>query len=164
MSRATTAVFARHVWYRSERLAGVALFDDHLTLEVKKRTVTAIELVKGSEQPTKWIVIDIPAKDLEQKIGADFCTTPSNLLFEQLAIGMYFLVLDPATWSRSTCYVEGKRRIMALCVIVDRSERGIALMQRFNLAFTNDDEQRQYLLQVVERHRKEQPSTSSAYT
>lgn len=163
LSRVSSAVFGRHLWYLSEHLAGLALFDDHLPLEVKKRMVTAIEKVKGSEQPAKRIVLDI-AKDLEQKTVADFCTTSSKLLFERLAIDMSFLELDPTTWSNSPCYVEGKRRVMALCAVNDRAERGIALMQRFNLALTKDEEQRQYLLQVVERHRKEKPSTSTAHT
>lgn len=53
---------------------------------------------------------------------------------------------------------------MTLSTVNDHAERGIALMQQFNLALTKDEEQRQYLLQVVESHRKEHPSTSTGNT
>lgn len=164
VSRVTSTVFRRHLWYLSEHLAALAIFDDHVPLEVKKRMVTAIEKAKGTEQPPRRIVLDLSAEELEQKTVADFCTTSSKVLFERLAIDTSFLDSDPATWSSSTCYMEGKRRVMTLSTVNDHAERGIALMQQFNLALTKDEEQRQYLLQVVESHRKEHPSTSTGNT
>ncbi|KAG0726857.1 Tigger transposable element-derived protein 7 [Chionoecetes opilio] len=40
-----------------------------------------------------------------------------------------------------------------LRVVNDTAERGVALIQSFNLRLTKDEEQRQFLLQVVEAHR-----------
>ena len=47
-----------------------------------------------------------------------------------------------------------------LPVANDTAERGVSLIQSFILRFTKDEEQRQYLLQVVEQHRKKQPGTA----
>jgi hypothetical protein len=38
-------------------------------------------------------------------------------------------------------------------VVNDLAERGVALIQQFNSSMTRDEEQTQYLLQVVEQHR-----------
>ena len=37
---------------------------------------------------------------------------------------------------------------------IDDAERGVEMMQDYNLALTKDERQKQYLLQVVEAHRK----------
>lgn len=39
-------------------------------------------------------------------------------------------------------------------VVNDVAERGVALITQFNKCITNNEEQRQYLLQVVENYRK----------
>lgn len=42
-------------------------------------------------------------------------------------------------------------------MVNDFAERGLALMQAYNLALTKDEDQRQFLLQVIEDHRKRYP-------
>ena len=42
-------------------------------------------------------------------------------------------------------------------MVNDFAERGVALMQAYNLALTKDEDQRQFLLQVVEDHKKRDP-------
>lgn len=39
-------------------------------------------------------------------------------------------------------------------MVNDVAERGVALIQQFNTTITHDEEQKQYLLQIVESHRK----------
>ena len=51
------------------------------------------------------------------------------------------------------------RRVRALRVVNDFAERGIALIQDYNSAITTDKEQKQYLLQTVENHRKMFPDS-----
>ena len=42
-----------------------------------------------------------------------------------------------------------------LACINDCAERGVALIQSYNATITKDEEQKQYLLQVVEKHRRD---------
>ena len=77
---------------------------------------------------------------------------------------MSFLESHLAIWSNSACCVEGKRCVIPLCAVNDYAERGITLLQQFNLTLTKDDGQWQYLLQVFKRHHKEYLSTSTENT
>ena len=47
-------------------------------------------------------------------------------------------------------------------VVNDAAERGVALIQLFNAAITPQEEQKQFLLQVVEQHRQEFPDSKMA--
>ncbi|KAG0720633.1 hypothetical protein GWK47_048130 [Chionoecetes opilio] len=64
-----------------------------------------------------------------------------------------FLNVDPAEWSGRDDYTTARRRARHLRVVNDFAERGVALISAFCGAITRDEEQRQHLLQVVERHR-----------
>jgi hypothetical protein len=44
----------------------------------------------------------------------------------------------------------------------DAVERGVALIQSFNAVLTNQEEQKQFLLQVVEKHRQDFPSATKS--
>ena len=39
----------------------------------------------------------------------------------------------------------------------DLAEQGVAMMQEYNAIITNDETQKQFLMQVVEKHRKSLP-------
>lgn len=45
-----------------------------------------------------------------------------------------------------------------LAVVNDRAERGVALIQEFNKRLTKNEDQLQFLLQVVSEHRRQFPS------
>jgi hypothetical protein len=51
-------------------------------------------------------------------------------------------------------YQESKRLVQSLKVVNDLAERGVALIQEFNSSLTRNEEQKHYLLQVVEDQRK----------
>ncbi|KAG0713119.1 hypothetical protein GWK47_016871 [Chionoecetes opilio] len=65
-------------------------------------------------------------------------------------------------WQEEESYVEAAAESGGLRIVNDTAERGVALIQSFNLRLTKDEEQRQFLLQVVEAHRHQQPGTSKA--
>ena len=52
--------------------------------------------------------------------------------------------------------------VKLLKVVNDCAERGVALIQSYNGALTNDETQKQYLLQLVSRHRKLFPEPMKA--
>ena len=47
-------------------------------------------------------------------------------------------------------------------VVNDSAERGIALIQKYNETLTKDEDQKQFLLRFVQRHRQFYPSSSKA--
>ena len=49
-----------------------------------------------------------------------------------------------------------------ICVANDTAERGVKLIQKFNGLLTSNEEQRQFLLQCVENHRKQFPDCKKA--
>ena len=64
-------------------------------------------------------------------------------------------------WAKRTDYRDAKEVIQHLLVVNDCAERAVKLATDFNLALTNDEEQRQLLFQVIEYHRKLVPTTAS---
>ena len=62
--------------------------------------------------------------------------------------------MDPANWEEDSRYQAAALVVRELRVVNDFAERGVALMQAYNLALTKDEDQRQFLLQVDEDHRK----------
>ena len=67
-----------------------------------------------------------------------------------------FLQEDPSSWDNNEYYRISCLRVQ-LKVVNDAAERGVSLIQNFNSIITNQEKQKQYLLQVVERHRQQFP-------
>lgn len=83
-------------------------------------------------------------------------------LFTALDIPQTFLNQHPNTWKINNDFIEGCRKVQKLKVVNDAAERGISLIQSFNGILTNQEEQKQYLLQVVEKHRQNYPNTNKS--
>jgi len=47
--------------------------------------------------------------------------------------------------------------VESLKVVNDIAERGVSLISSFSSVLTNQEEQKQFLLQVVEKHRQQYP-------
>jgi len=70
---------------------------------------------------------------------------------------MTFLTIDPSEWNDDETYNQSLSVVKGLAVTNDRAERGVALIQDFCRKLTYDEEQLQYLLQVVSDHRRQFP-------
>ncbi|KAG0721650.1 hypothetical protein GWK47_046059 [Chionoecetes opilio] len=158
--KACFTTLSRHFWYLSEDLIGLSLFDSRLPVSDKQAIVQAILYDEGAEEPAKRI--NLPSTQVPAATLPSFATKNSLRLFEALDIKTDFLSANPRKWQEEESYVEACRRIEGLRVVNDIAERGVALIQSFNLRLTKDEEQRQFLLQVVEAHRHQQPGTSKA--
>ena len=78
--------------------------------------------------------------------------------FTIIKLGQHLLSSDPETWnSREDLTCQSK--VAALSVIKDCAEHAVKLATDFNLALTHDKQQHQLILQVVEHHRKQMPTT-----
>ncbi|KAE9523786.1 hypothetical protein AGLY_015846 [Aphis glycines] len=74
-----------------------------------------------------------------------------------LLIPTEFLKFDPEEWENMPDYQLGLSVVRCMQVVNDFAERGVALIQNYNSILTKDENQKQFLLQVVESHRKRFP-------
>ena len=161
IAKAATTAFGRHLWYLSETLVALGFFDDAVTIEEKHLMVLSLKEVEGSDEPLKRIQ---PFQHPTTKKLHNFVTKSTINFFTILGLSHEFLQVDPSDWEFQPEYQESKRLVLSLKVINDLAERGVALIQEFNSSLTRNEEQKQYLLQAVENHRKKfsAPTKSSA--
>ena len=94
----------------------------------------------------------------------DTLTTPvSRNLLHQLHLNDSYLEENPELWQQSEAFCIAKTTIQSLPAVNDHAERGVAWIQNFNCRHTVNEDQFQYLLQVVEQHRKDFPSSSKMH-
>ncbi|KAG7168246.1 hypothetical protein Hamer_G027946, partial [Homarus americanus] len=73
-----------------------------------------------------------------------------------------FLSKDPKTWKDDEVFITMRDRAINMKVVNDSAERAIALIERYNESITQNEDPKQYLLQVVAAHRKKLPTASKA--
>lgn len=88
---------------------------------------------------------------------SNFIGPASHLFFDVLGLDKSFLEIEVDKWSVLPSFLEAKKIVKGLKVVNDCAERGIALATTFNKSLTKQEEQKQYLFQVVENHRKRFP-------
>ena len=148
ISAATSKKFGLHMWYLSEELAGLALFDSRLPVESKKLILAAMEEDAPDQPPKRPSLksdVFLNEKGIEQ-----FCNINSKRLFDKLDIEIFS---SPTEWDEEKTE-EALKVINGLAVVNDRAERGVALIQEFNKKLTKNEDQLQFLMQVVKDHRK----------
>ena len=83
-----------------------------------------------------------------------------------MILGLFsnFLNLDPSKWINDKSYKMCQDIVKTVKVVNDLAERGVALIQEFNSSITRNEEQKQFLLQIVEDHRKQfsEPTKAAA--
>ena len=77
--------------------------------------------------------------------------------FHLLSLPEIFLIKDPSTWVYQD-FNKAVNIVTSLAVVNDRAERGVSLIQDFNKTLAKEEEQLQFLLQVVSKHRQKFPN------
>ena len=161
VAKAATTAFGRHLWYISELLGGFSFFDDRVPVTEDRLMVAALRANDGSEDPPKRIS---PFPDPVTTELHDFITKSTRKFFQILGLQEKFLEDDPTEWGKLEEYQSNQKIVRSVKVINDLAERGVALMQEFNSSITQSEEQKQFLLQVVEDHRKAFPAPTKTGT
>lgn len=65
-------------------------------------------------------------------------------------------------WESDSKYIDGQVRLHYLAVVNDSAEQGIALIKKFNPTLTTKEEDKQFLLKAVFKHREEYPEKQKA--
>lgn len=148
-----------HLWYLSEELVALALFDPEVDVDEKKAMVQQLSH-SAPKDPVKRIAID--QSKIRDKRLSDFVTSNTRNFFEILSLPDSFLTTNPETWESNSDYMTAEKVVRELRVVNDTAERGVALMQEHNALLTKDEEQTQFVLQVVTEHRKLYPDSKKA--
>jgi len=144
--------FSGHLWYISETLVGLSFFDAEVPVDMKLAMVAALDKQSPNDDPPRRIKLD---DNFCSKQLCDFVSSNTRKLFVALDIPQEFLLAHPNTWENNEEYICSRKRVKQLKVVNDAAERGVALMQTFNTVLSNQEEQKQFVLQVVEKHRRE---------
>ncbi|KAG7170900.1 hypothetical protein Hamer_G012470, partial [Homarus americanus] len=163
VAHAAQAAISRHLWYLSEHLIGLSLFDDRIDTETKKNMVQNFQCPKKQDFSRRIVLSDeTPISNV-----ASFVTERTLDIFDVLTLdgkerAQLFLSKDPKTWKDDEVFITMRDRAINMKVVNDSAERAIALIERYNESITQNEDQKQYLLQVVAAHRKKLPTASKA--
>lgn len=151
-SQAATKSFSNHLWYLSDTLIALAFFDRELSNEVKVAMINKLKDPKTSTATLRKAKItgNVETINLE-----DFVSEHTNKFFTILFGNIpQFLKKHPSTWFLDEEYLKIEEIVKHQLVVNDVAERGIKLITDFNTILSKDEDQKQYILQTVENHRK----------
>ncbi|KAL4149448.1 hypothetical protein QTP88_003398 [Uroleucon formosanum] len=117
--------------------------DDELNTEIQKRYLLKISDV---------------SQFFKQDLPVELLTPKSKNIFQRFQLSMAFLHQNPENWPNIKSYTNAKNILQHLNVVNDVAERGVKLMEDFNTKFTKNENQKQYVLKVVQEYRKKYPS------
>ena len=155
ISSATTEKFLRHLWYLSEELVGLSLFDDDVSPSIKTEIVQRMLANENNEVPAKKATVSL--EKLDNLNLSSFSNSNTQEFLKKLKIQDSFLHLPVAQWEENQDYKAAKKFCHSLAVVNDHAERSVSLVQTYSGRLTKDEEQLQYILQVVSEHRKKFP-------
>jgi len=150
IAKITLDCFSRNLWNMSPTLIGLSFFDNNVSYKNKLSMISALSNVGSDEGKAKKL--KVRAVELAVKKSLDLVTNQTILLFETLNIKKNFLRTDPSAWETNKEFLSRKKTVESLKVVNDIAERGVSLISSFNSVLTNQEEQKQFLLQVVEKH------------
>ena len=130
----------------------------NVSVDIKRKMTEAINSRPASTTTNhRYQLLENELELFVQKDLSDFVSKKSLELFKKFDLPSDFLEKDISTWSNDDSYIECAEFFKTLKVTNDVAERGIALIEEYNNYLTKDEEQLQYLLQVVREHRQRYP-------
>lgn len=157
ISQRTFEKLAAHLWYLNEENVGFSFFDENLDISIKQKMAKCLKDKQGEEVIQKRR--SISASDLPKMTVADFVTQNTKKFFKKLLLKEDFLKLPAEQWSSNESYQNDKAFVCSLAVTNDHAERGVALIQEYSGRLTKNEDQFNFLTQVVEDHRRRQPNS-----
>ena len=129
----------RHSWYLSPELASLALFSKLVTPNQKKMLMANKTSERGAH-----LLNNLPNAVEDLQVSTSF--------FEVLGISD-ILQVPVNDWEDNAQYQLACKLVANLPCVNDCAERGVALIETYNKSCL-DESQKQWLMQVVESHRK----------
>lgn len=148
--------FKNHLWYLNSETAALAFFDPNVSANIKNKMVIALKNCEDSEfDSSKRYIIntDSEIKNLEKKDIDFFINSNTLKFFDRFDISKDFLETNADTWICNDNYLNGLAIVNNLQVINDVAERAVQLTQDYINRLTTQEDQKQYLIQVVSEYR-----------
>ena len=76
------------------------------------------------------------------------------IFLKRFNINSDYIETSPFTWESNLEYKRGKDIVSKLKVVNDTAERGVKLIEDFKTIGSKNEEQKQYMLQVVTEYRR----------
>lgn len=163
ISSAVTKKFGTHLWYLGDETIALAFFDDNVTTEEKRMMRdTFLAQPEIDESTTIFRLVIPPSRmhNIHEWQLHNFITENTINFFDRFKFSTEFLQKDPTEWSADETYTQMKDDLRYLEVVNDHAERAVKLFTDFNRSLTKNEEQKQYLLQVVTDYRKRVPDAT----
>ncbi|XP_071580212.1 uncharacterized protein [Temnothorax nylanderi] len=159
ISRVALQKLSNHLWYLSPEVVALAFFDTNLSFESKIKMVNALNReTESSNKNKKRIKVQIDKIPEIVNNGIEqFVSTETRRFFKRFDLNDEFLKTEPLTWHKNESFVKGLELVNKLRVVNDSAERGFKLMEDYNKLFTKNEQQKQYVLQIVSDYRRKFP-------
>lgn len=148
-----------HLWYLSEEAVGLSFFDNNVSVDIKKKMVKAINVQENKEKCKR--IIANPTNILQtysQKDLSDFVNSNTHAFFDRLEISKEYLLVDPSDWNERFDYAQASQICQNLSVVNDAAERGAKFITDYNNKLTHNEEEKQFLFQVVKEYNMNYPT------
>ncbi|CAH0392261.1 unnamed protein product [Bemisia tabaci] len=161
ISVATLSNLTSHLWYPIPEAAAFSFFDRDISVECKRKMVTALSEENPLEDGEKKTKLR-SAEDISGKDVSNFISCSSYRFFERFHLSSNFLKEDPSTWLANPQYLKNREIVKKIKVVNDTAERGVKLFEEYSQKLTKSDEERQPILQVVSDYRKAFPNVKKS--
>jgi len=155
VANAAIVALKRHLWYLTEECAVFSLFSNRISSA--ERQQIARQLLR-TPRPTIFTRGQPTFPVLNQSTKLIHLIGPNSwFVFHALGVEVDWLGKPMDMWQHDKQFQEVEQFVRHVKVVNDLSERAVKLIQDFAVSITNDEDQKQYLLQVVEQQRKTVP-------
>lgn len=161
VSEVTLKKMRNHLWYLNAEIAAMSFFDEELPIDVKRKMISQIFVIDESNDHCKRIQMNLDDMEHLQVKNIDHFVNSHSLKFlERFQINQEFLKKDPSLWAQEETYQEGLNIVQYLKVVNDTAERAVSLMEGYNNILTNNDDQKQCIMQIISEYRKQYPDST----
>ena len=132
ISQATSQKLQRHLWYLSEEIISLALFDDEVPLATKRKWLRAMRIERTDLKTGKIENrCNKSLESIENSELADFTTNHSTRLFKILGIEHSCIDSDPNTLDdNNPSFKTARAHLKTQQVVNDHAEREVALIKQ----------------------------------
>lgn len=156
ISQEVTKKILNHLWYLTPEAVALAFFDETIDIREKKEMIKQL----SEEEKNENKKISISLEELKSKKLSDFVNRKTLQFFDRLSIPVDFLSAEPSEWKNHPSFTIGSNIVKNLFVVNDTAERFVKLMEDYNVGLTKNEEEKQFILQMVTNYRKQYSTTN----
>jgi hypothetical protein len=127
--------------------------------------VESLKFNDSSDESMKKLIINLKNVPNYLNYGIQqFISQQSKRFFERFSIPMDFIEKDPTTWTNEDSFKTGMKIVKKLKVVNDTAERGIKLMHDYNQVLSKNEEEKQFILQIVSQYKTQYPDVKKIHS